>query len=521
MKTKFKLLIAIAVAFLGLHSCDDVYDNLELKEANSRVVATSQMNFTNTIRVGGSLTLGDLSSGVESRLWTLPSGVADIEGSDNDITSTEQNVKAIFNVEGEHDVLLHQVFKGEAYNLEGDLIGKETDTTLVVTVLPEIKTVLKAFVLNPDGTQGDELNMTSGANNEVTAGRIVRFIVDEATVGNPDNFVWTTDGGTKVNLSEDKRTYDARYKKTGNYSIGLLATAARPAGEEMAILSDLITVIPSTEPVLLDGIEAIGTSIFLNFSRDMDETSGVPSDFVVSIDNGGVSNPAITSVTLNPDKANLVELKLDIPRFYSDDVINISYTQGSLFTSDGVAADSFVDEEVVLIEENLLVATAYDYSFENGAADWKDVGWGGVWGMFSATVNDARAKTGVNGSQVEMEANGGMIYAYKPANIDEAKFTFEAGKSYKLGAWLYITTPIVSGVSDLRFYIDPPFKEVFLTSIDAATPINKWVYVSSDEFSFLAETTSQLLLRGNNQANSSVLKFTLDDVTVTEVVNKP
>lgn len=520
MKTKFKILTVFVAVILGLYSCDDVYDTLELNEANSRVIATSQMNFSNTIRIGNSITLGDLSSGVESRLWTLPTGVADIEGSDNDETSTEQNVKAVFNVEGEHTVLLSQVFKGDAYDLSGKIIGKVVDTSFIITVLPKIKTVLKAFKINADGSQGDELNLVNGANNEVTAGSIVRFIVDQSTQGSPDSFLWTAEGGTRVSLSEDKRIYDVRYKKTGFYDLELVASLARPAGEEIVALTSIIKVIPSTEPVQLDGIEAKGTSIFLNFSRDMDETSGIPSDFVVSIDNGGVSNPAITSVTIDSDAANLVELKLDIPRFYSDDVITLSYTKGSLSTLDGVLANSFSDETVVLIEENLLIGTSYDYSLETGGADWKDVGWGGVWAQFTAVVNDARAKTGTMASQVTINANGGMIYAYKPAAIDNAKFTFEAGKNYKLGAWVYITTP-VTGIADLRFYVVPPFKEVFVAELNASTPLNKWVYISSQEFNFLSNTTSEILIRGNNQTNSSQLKFTLDDITITEVVNKP
>ena len=520
MKTKFKILTAFVAVLLGLYSCEDIYDDIELNEANSRIIATSQMNFTNTIRIGNSITLGDLSSGVASRLWTLPTGVADIVGSDNDETSTEQNVKAIFNAEGEHDVVLSQVFKGEAYDLAGNIIGKEIDTTIVVTVLPEIKTVLKAYRLNEDGSQGDELSLTSGANNEVTAGKAVRFIVDESTQGSPDSFVWTAEGGTRVSLSEDKRIYDVRYKKTGSFGLELISSLARPVGEEIITLTSLINVIPSTEPVQLDGIEAVGTSIFLNFSRDMDETTGVPSDFVVSIDNGGISNPAITSITVDPDTANFVELKLDIPQFYSDDMISLSYTKGSLSTLDGVIADSFTDEEAVLIEQNLLIGTSYDYSMETGGADWKDVGWGGVWGQFTAVVNDARAKTGTMAAQAAIEANGGMIYAYKPEAIDNAKFTFEAGKNYKLGAWVYITTP-VTGTADLRFYVVPPFKEVFIAELNASTPLDKWVYISSDEFNFLSDTTSEILIRGNNQNNGAELLFTIDDITITEVVNKP
>ena len=100
MKTKFKLIISILVIVFGLQSCDDNKDNLDLKEANSRIIVTSQMNFDNQVRIGNSITFGDISSGVESRLWKFPEGSVDIVGSDNDVTSKEQNVKAFFKVAG-------------------------------------------------------------------------------------------------------------------------------------------------------------------------------------------------------------------------------------------------------------------------------------------------------------------------------------------------------------------------------------------------------------------------------------
>ncbi|MGA9637522.1 hypothetical protein [Flavobacterium sp.] len=524
MKTNYKIIIAVCIAVFGLHSCNDIYDNINKSEANSRIIATSQMNFSNTIRIGTSITLGDISSGVESRLWTLPEGVADIVGSDNDVTATTENVKAIFNVAGAHDVKLHQVFKGDAYTVkESTPKGRELDTTIVVTVLPEIKTVLKAYKLNTDGTLGAALNLSNEAKNEIPAGSTIRYVVESA-IGAPENYTWTADGGTTVALSTDKMTYDVKYKKLGNFGFKLNASGVRPFGEEITEFTNLIKIIPSTNPVTLDGVEARGNSIYLNFSRDIDETTLVATNFSVTITNGGVTTPSIASATIDSKEGNLVVLKLGINSFYSNDVITASYTKGALLTSDLVPVDSFTNKPATLIEINALAATAFDYSFEKSAtADWKYLGWGAPYDKYTFEISTAKARTGIKSGLITMKANGAMVMGYKPANTDNAKFAFGA-KTYILGAWIYVTTStnVASGdLPEFRFYVNPPFAEVIvIPAFDASIPLNKWVYVKK-QFTMNGPSSSELVMRGTNTNNSNDFKFYIDDLTIIEANNKP
>ncbi|WNH11948.1 hypothetical protein [Thalassobellus suaedae] len=527
MKTKFKLLISILVIAFGLQSCSDIYDNLDLIEANSRVIATSQMNFDNTVRVGGSITFGDISSGVVSRLWTFPEGAADIENADNDITATTENVKAFFNVPGTYDVTLHQVFKGEAYDLDSpNPIGKELDTTIVVTVLPKIKTVLKGYALNADGSEGAALNLTSGAKNEITAGRMARYII-ESVEGAPANIAWTT-GATTANLSDDKRTIDVVYKKTGNYGLELFANTARPAGEERTIFTDLITVIPSTDPVTLDRVfEKDGQTIGLEFSREMDPATINKNDFSVSIQTAGgaVLVPDPSAVTVDAAEGNIVLVSLGEP-YYNNDTVKISYTPGVLSTLDGVNATAFTDAVLTdIIKTNILANSAYDYSFETSAdATWQNLGWAGFTD-YTRQISTNKAKDGAKSLYVEMAAGGGMIMGHRDSGGNFIRFTTKANTLYEIGAWVYVTdlgNATGANPPDLRFYWNPGTDWGIGSAADftANFPTNTWVYVSFRTSKFAAGDTS-FMIRGFNAPNTAPLKFYMDDITVAELNLRP
>ncbi|WPR73131.1 hypothetical protein SLW70_08425 [Flavobacterium sp. NG2] len=525
MKTKIKIIIALCIATFGLHSCNDIYDAINLNEANSRVIATSQMNFANTIRVGTSITLGDLSSGVQSRLWTFPEGVADIVDSDNDVTATTANVKAIFNVVGVHDVKLHQEFKDEAYDVKyTNKIGKVLDTTVVITVLPQIKVTVTANYLNPDGTLGAALNMANGAQNQIEASRTIRYTL--TTEGAPEKFLWTIPGGTPETSAETSKTLDVKYKKLGTYGFSINGSTARPAGSGTTEFTDLIKVIPSTDPVTLDGTQVINNTIRLNFSREMDQSSLKTSDFAVSVTHPTKSVPSysISSVSVDPVEGNIVIIKFPVGQnLYNDDTVKISYTKGSMTTADGISANSFANVQASFVGENLLAKapSTYDYSFETSTNDnWVYLGWGGVWAKYTLNISGTKSHTGTKSAYIVMEPNGGMIVGHKK-NGANVSFNLVQDKTYVVGAWVYVeslgdktTTP------NLNFYLDPGFKELTIFNFNSSFSVDKWVY-SSVLIKAGATGASTFSIRGNNQGNTQSMKFYLDDITVTEAVLRP
>ncbi|GEC72476.1 hypothetical protein SAMN05443543_11339 [Flavobacterium flevense] len=527
MKTNFKIIVAVCITIFGLHSCSDIYDAINLNEANSRIIGTSQMNFANTIRVGTSITLGDLSSGVESRLWTFPEGVADIVDSDNDVTVTTANVKAIFNVVGVHDVKLHQVFKEDAYDLQQtNKLGKILDTTIVITVLPEIEIDVKAYYVNPDGTDGAALVIANGAENELIAGRLIRYKI--TTIGEPQKFLWTMEGGDPVTSTVDTKILDVKYKKLGTYGFSINANTPRPAGSATVTFTDFVKVIPSTDPVTLDGAQVVNGKIALNFSREMEPTTLNTSEFSVGLTNKGTTLPSIIkSLSINPAEGNIVLVELNGQTLYNDDKVIISYTKGTLATTDAVAASSFSNIPVSFVGTNLLKTTStYDSGFENStSANWGYLFWGSPWDKYTLQISGAKAHSGSKSAYIEMQPNGGMIMGHKDGSGALVKFNLVAGKTYEVGSWSYVVSlgnnPSTSA-PDLRFYINPNTdwsvgpNPAFIANFE----IGRWVY-SSTLIKITITADYNFMIRGDNQNNPSAFKFYLDDIIVTEAKLRP
>ncbi|MCW2120324.1 hypothetical protein [Flavobacterium sp. 7A] len=536
MKTNFKIVIAVCIAIFGLHSCSDIYDTINLNEANSRVIATSQMNFANTIRIGTSITLGDLSSGVESRLWTLPTGVADIVDSDNDVTSTAANVKAIFNVVGVHDVRLQQVFSDNAFTvLENTAKGKELDTIFQVTVLPQIKTVLKVNVLNSNGTVGAPLNLSNGAKNQVTAGSVVRYVVESAE-GAPASFTWTT-GATVVTLSNDKRTLDVRYNKVGNYNFDLLANTARPFGEEKTSFSDLITIIPSTAPVTLLEVKKKDGKISLVFSREIDPVSIKANEFSVTLTdkNNASLSSTIASVTRDAVDTNILIITLNGRTVYDDDKAFVSYSGiNSLVTSDGVFSATFSAREAAASGVNVLIGTNYDYSYETigiASTNWRQniTFCGPCTAANSSYLYSTEQVHSGNKSLKLTVKNGGvaaLLNTSDGTDVGDITFPVVAGGTYEVGAWTYLPSTNTFGTSsvEMRTFIisgatqvDPALE---FATFNSSSPTNQWVYGKVNVV--IPNGTGKLVFRTrNNIGGTTPVTVYMDDITVKKLNLRP
>lgn len=525
MKTYFKIFKIVVMLLIILTACSDDQD-LKLVEPSHRVIYTSEMDFQNRIEVNGEISFGDASAGVESRLWTFPEGVVDVIGSTNDINSTEWTVKTTFNQVGEYNVQLNQVFKKDAY-VGTELRGKELDTTIVVTVLQPIDVNVQAYYINEDGSNGAALNMSDNAQNELTASKSIRYTVVEN--GSPESFNWEFEGGDPAEIETPDPELDVKYKRTGTYDVRLIASRARPFGADTIYLKDLVKVIPSTDPVTLDGISDKDGAIALNYSREMDPLTANGADFKVTIDNNGtIINPVIADVTVDPVDGNIVLLHLDNENLYNDDIVSVSYTPGTLTTLDGIAADVFENERMIFNTVNILdVDSDYDYSFENSTADnWPYMWWGGVWGEYDLEISSAQAYEGNNSAYIEFRPNGGMIIGHKDVNGDQITFPAEAGKTYEIGLWVYVedlgANDPAAFLPDIRFFWfpdtdwgvggNPTFYDDFTTG--------KWVYSSTFvEFSATGDKTFQI--RGYNEGNPERLKFYMDNLSVSEAVLRP
>ncbi|MBU3026235.1 hypothetical protein [Zobellia galactanivorans] len=524
---KFKLptLLGLGLMILGLSCDDDPADDVALPETSHRVVMTSEMDFDNKVNLNEDITFGDVSTGVENRTWTFPEGVVDIAGSDNDATSSEATVRAYFKKIGDHEVKLQQTFQSDAY-VGTTKMGKELDTTFIVRVLGAVKVSISANIVNSDGTLGDALTIGDNAKNEVMAGSTVRYTV--ATEGEPENYIWTVNGGDPESSEVFEDELDVKYKKLGSYDFSFAANRERPEGGTEVTYKNLITIIPSTEPVTLDAVNEKDGNIALNFSREMEESTLNPEDFSVSVVNGGADVPVtIESVTVDPDEGNLVIIKLAGDRIYNDDTVTVSYTAGSMATTDAYPAESFTDQQVVFKGENIFEGSAFDYSFENyTAANWPYQWWGAPYDGYTFEISTAQTYDGAKSAYVEMQPNGGMIIANVDSDNAAIPFSFETGQWYEIGIWVYVesVTPPDTGDmfnADVRFFWFPDVDWGVGPNPDlTAIPAGEWVY-SSQLVQFSSEAPQTFSIRGYNASNTTATRFYMDNISISKASLRP
>ena len=351
-KINFKILqiylLAVIILVAGCKKNDLLID---VNEPSHRVIFTSEMDFENTIEINTTMSFGDISAGVKSREWTFPNDGVDIVDADNDQTSTEARVTALFTKVGQFEVKLHQVFDEDVF-ADGALQGAtEMDTIILVTVLDEIEVSVVANYLNADGTLGAELNIADMAKNPIPASESVRFTFNG--LGEPEFIRWNMDGGSPGTYVGRETTLDVKYKFLGTFDLEVIGTRSRPFGGDTLLLTDFIEVQPSTAPVVVDRLTDKDGNIAIEFNREVDPATLNASDFSVTIQNDFTVMPSFNSVTIDADEGNIVVIELAGEDIYNDDTIKVTY-QGSLFSLDGIQADNFVDQELVFNKVKIL-----------------------------------------------------------------------------------------------------------------------------------------------------------------------
>ena len=519
---KRNIFALIAFSLLIYLSCKK--EDLTLIEPNHRVIFTSEMDFENKINVHGEIALGDVSAGVVSRIWTFPEGVADIIDSDNDVTSTEATVRAIFHQVGDHPIKLHQVFKGPTY-VGTTQQGNELDTTIIIRVLDSLSVSIQAHYVNVDGSMGDPINLSDNAENEIPASRVVRYT--PIAIGEPVNYRLEFEGGDPEVVEGPQEFIDVKYKRLGSYGISFGASRSRPFGQDQVSFENLIKVIPSTDPVTLDEVTEKDGKIAIVYSREIDAATLVPSDFSVSIKNlWNVFTPAVTSAELDPQAGNIILLTLDNESIYNDDEIKVSYPLGEITSSDGIKADTFTDAILVFRKVNILKDTQFDYSFENSTVDnWIFLGWETPFEKYSFSFSSEQVYHGNRSMYCEFDENGGMIIGNKDSNGEDILIPVEKGQDYELGLWVYLvevgnTSPMAL-LPDIRIYWTPetnwgigPNPE-----LNFDFPIGEWVY--SSDFVKFNDDQAGFWIRGFNGANPEKVKVYVDNITLSKVRLRP
>lgn len=518
----FKIGFLSLVVLFGCSKEDDI----TLKEANHRVIFTSEIDFENTIEINGRIDFGDVSSGVESRLWTFPEGAVDILDADNDVTSTEAVVQTIFTQVGEFPVRLQQTFKDDAY-AGTTLVGRELDTTILVTVLDTIVADVEAFYINEDGSAGEPLVLSDLANNEVFAARSIRYVY--TGTGEPESITWITPGTDPAFSTTNTNTglsIDVQYKFLGTYDLTVIPFRPRPNGRDTISFESFITVAPSTDPLLLENVVEDDGTIKVFFGRELAPETVQAEDFVISISNGGKGYESKPSFTVSAE-SNVVTLVIENETLYNDDIVTVSFTEGNLTSLDGVKGTAFDGAVVTFNKVNLLESTDFDSGFETLFTDnWKYLGWGEAWDGFRLTISEDNPYEGNKSMLVEIDANDGMIIGLKNDAGEDITFPVNADQDYELGIWVYVeelgNNDPAGNAPDLRIYWAPNtnWSQGPNPAFPASFKVGEWVY-SSTFIQFNETENKTFMLRGFNADNSETLRFYMDNIVLAEVALRP
>lgn len=192
-------------------------EEIEINEYSAVFVTWSPL----TINVNGEVSFADGSRGVKQRLWTFPGkDIADIKGSDNDETSTERIVHAVFLQPGTFGVRLQTEFNDPSVTL---------DSLITVTVLENVTARLVCDAPLADGKP------------VVKAGGTVTY--RSVSTGNPDSFIWSLEGAAPTEANGE--TVEVRYDYPGTWDVRLIAYRNKPAGRDTLSIRNYITVLPA------------------------------------------------------------------------------------------------------------------------------------------------------------------------------------------------------------------------------------------------------------------------------------
>ena len=456
--------VSLAILAIGIFvTCKKEFVDPVTVEPSHSVVYTSHMGKKNTINVDESIDFKDISQGVVSRTWTFPSSNVEVVGE-----ASDEFVQVYFLEPGSYDVSLSQQFKSDAYSAKGETpISGQMDTTITVTVLPHVEiSNFKAFKLEKDGSLGQEYALQNDAKTELPAGTTVRYTFDVNT--SYDELDGDFSGATLRGQNVEENYFDLRYSSLKSYNIQAILSRTYPVSNDTINFNSLFVGIPSDEPVEMEVITDYEGAVSLMFSRDIDGASIKAEEFEVEIytKNGATINATIEEAKLGRTDDEVL-LLLQGESIYSDDSVVVSYTKGTLQSTDAMLVETYSDQHLVQTETNVLEEWGYDWDMEqeinwgncpdvpstSGWSSW--TGWFGNEDKFIDEANThkstAYVKEGTQSlkltinpyienippEQTENMPNKTLVAPILPTGDYQGFTGIEVGETYKISCWVY------------------------------------------------------------------------------------
>ncbi|MDO6809700.1 hypothetical protein Q4603_13835 [Zobellia galactanivorans] len=460
MKYAIRILAVLAILFVG---CDD--NEYEAPFPFSDIgFYTSKGTLDNLqVNIDEYLSFTDLSQGAVSHKWTIEASDAFLEGpidrqdtilekfiiEPRTTTSYEKTVHVLFQSSGTKKVRLHNtfnemvVFKGNRGDVDYEMPAKKEgdvyviDTTFLVKVYPRLVPKIKVrnddVVVNHEAT--DTVYIEAGSSLEFT---------DLTTIGEPTGRTWSVRKALKpgdevaenpvLNSSGDSIA-NITFNSLGSFRVSMNSSRSGqnlPGAFASYQMTAPVKVIPSSKPFELTGAirELEDETIQVPYNGEFTPFGGQEEFFTVMV-NGEAFE--VASVTVNEDDATKMDIKLAAP-IYRPDVITVSYSGGTIESTDTREALPFTDEPVIMSTVNLVPEAIS--GLETGADSW------GTFWSNKGTVEYSTEQASTGNYSLKLQIEPGQDNAEASAMF-ENPIIFEEGKSYIVSYDMYVKPGVV------------------------------------------------------------------------------
>ncbi len=323
------LSMTILATSLFLISCGDDDEDKTMTPDST----TGEMD----VILGDEVEFEDTDNSATSRIWSItPTNDVDLPA---DLTA--KTIKATFNAVGEYKVVVTRTFP--------DTFTNTTNSrTYTITVMPPLEVAFKAFRVNDDGSQGDELAAADDEMHELNLGDQVKF-VNESDFDIPTT-TWTFEGGTPGTANQNTfgtgDDFVVTYNEGGTFGVSVMIARDFNGTQQTTSVSfsDWVNVLA---PLELDSATTIAngsgnSSIRLKYTRNIDDATVEASDFSVKVINLGVETTlTVSDASVSTDDERNIIIDMG-EAFLSSDSVMVSYA-GDIADTSGEEIAEFTD----------------------------------------------------------------------------------------------------------------------------------------------------------------------------------
>lgn len=500
MKKFFKYTSGL-LGFIILNSCTTADEFVEPNNTSGRVFSILEIDdglenteFGEEIfgRVGNEpVFFRDISFGANKTTWIFPEGAVNIQGSNNNITSEEQEIDVSFLRSGEIEVQLVGEFSGPV----------QSDRQIIpITILDPIDV---KFTTDPPSVgnttiiteSGDDIVFTSTSEGEP---EVVNYFFKNEGI---EDFTPFTNF-----LQQTDNIFDVR--ELGNYKIKVEASSVTPFGFDVDETLTIRVIEPTKNGNIRQVFEDSNNKIVVLTNRPFDSLPANANDiFVINV--GGTSIP-VSDVEISEIDSSRLVLSLEGDR-------NITFSENatlSLNSTDltdrfGFPIESISDLKIALFEEKIGAGSIIDFdnieegtSFvSDGTFMFFDVNFplsGG--GEVEISNDDTRPGSVQNGNALKITQTSGVRTI---ANQESRDIVVPESGKYILRYWAKSNVPGTG-----LFFLE---RNSFSTFDFEPEIGQEWTMYISNPFD-LTSGNLRLNLRFDNLAATSGWELFIDDV---------